>query len=151
MTAYFRALPRRIVMELEEELQPSPKINGAAKRYNDGYERGVVAEDRFLRVCNDQATKHLWPRWFIRVYRGSNKDDSVGIDFWAQTTAGRIPIQVKSSWRGRRKFHEQNSRRHIVCIVVSAQHSDHELVEATIREVEFIWDAMRKAKEWRGA
>ncbi len=147
-------LERRRVIEAEMNNSPKPptghtqvRVNGTPRVPNDGYERGKETEDRFYRICNDPAYRHLCPEWFGCVEWGTPKDDHDGIDFWAVTTLGRIPIQVKSSRISRDKFHAQEDRRHIVCIVVLAQWPDADVVTKTIMEISFIWEALDKAQQ----
>jgi hypothetical protein len=89
-------------------------------------EIGTESESRFFNaVLNDNGSK---PSWFIRIERASIMFDIRGVDAWAfvwyDGVRGevQIPIQVKSSQRGRDDFyvtHPVAAQLHMPVLVIS--------------------------------
>jgi hypothetical protein len=149
MAKYFRRLSQvqRAAQESWNDLpmtverpKPKPRHNGRPRRPNEGYERGVESEERFLRVCGEFQAQGRFPSWFLGIEYGTVEDDKNGVDMVVKTERGQIPLQVKSSLAGRAKFLAQAHRRHIICIVVMPQYSDDDLFETAFREISFVWE-----------
>jgi len=152
MVAYFRRIPLSRKREQEAPprprllYEPGPKRNGIPRKFNDGYLRGVAAEERFVRICAEAQRAGKFPAWLRAVMRGSNLADAHGIDFLARTSLDFIPIQVKSSWVGKEKFHAQADRRHIICIVINNRLTDEDIFRTTLEEVSHVWEMMCRAR-----
>jgi len=117
--------------------------NGVPKKPNEGYERGVASEERFLQICRMYQRLGRFPSWLLEVRPGTVEDDHNGIDMNAHTTDGmRIPIQIKSSVTGKLKFHEDGERSHIICIAIMRHRTDEDIFSETIQEVSYIWEAV---------
>lgn len=81
-----------------------------------GREKGDRAEERFLRLFSGEDDR---PHWMLRVERatekGANDED---IDFFVHTKDGRrFPVNVKSSYAGRRNFIRKHGNS-TVCIII---------------------------------
>ena len=89
-----------------------------------GIERGQNAEDRVSRIfCGDK--RAIWPAWLYRMRKGDSQEDSLGIDFVAETDKGPIPIQIKSSQRGILEFMAHpNYTCEIVVVVIKAVNTE---------------------------
>lgn len=136
----------RVALQEEMKGPKRTRVNGTPKAPNDGYERGVSTEERFHRLCNDPAFADLRPHWLVAVEWSTVRDDQEGVDFWAITTLGRIPIQVKSSRIAKDKFEAQDERRHIVCIAILPHIPDKDMLTQAVMEIAEIWDALDRAR-----
>lgn len=59
-----------------------------------------------------------WPRWLERIDHATALEDSDGIDAWAVTDCGRVPIQIKSSREGVHKFRDTHPCTWVLVIIV---------------------------------
>lgn len=91
---------------------------------------GAATEERFLTITTKKPTD---PDWFISVTRADPQFDARGIDMFAHiymkddVGPTRVPIQIKSSYRGRasyRAVHPTNVEAGVLVIVVHKNNSD---------------------------
>jgi len=96
--------------------------------------RGALSEQRFLTACNIRTLDT--PRWFVGVEEADLEMDIRGIDAlaevypWNGIIPVKIPVQIKSSAAGKRKFRNTMSKdkvKHIAVVVVRDNRTDHQL------------------------
>ena len=98
-----------------------------------GNERGGNAEIIVERILTERLEKGTVPSWLTRYDRGNEVDDKHGIDGWFQTDVGRIPLQVKSSNRGKQIANQRRSS--IPVIVVQVGQDDDTIYNRCISAV----------------
>jgi len=82
--------------------------------------RGVENEDRALRIVQD----HLEPGYTVR--KGTYEEDQRGFDLLIVSSKGEIlPIQVKSSYAGKREF---EAKSYVPVLVVNPWSTDNKIV-----------------------
>ena len=113
------------------------------RRPNDGYETGTEAEERIFRICGRFKKQKRFPPWLEVVVRGTEGDDANGIDAltYVRLASGRqyeVPLQIKTSHIGKKKFHAMWKWRHIPCVVVLSHMTDSQVFEALCKEVLFV-------------
>jgi len=153
VATYFRILP----VELRREIEGASKSTKGHDRIvikprrgkspNMSYEIGTEAEERFFFLCAKFETNGEFPRWLLEIHRGTVGDDSNGVDAHARvvTEMGkqhRVPIQIKSSYLGKKKFREKAEWRHIACVVVAQYSTDEEIFDLLLEEVSFVWEML---------
>ena len=85
-------------------------MNGVIHALRDvNLERGRRNEQRFLDAMKATHSPVKMPKWFIRGYHASKKEDRFeGKDAVIETTdAGKLFIQIKSSQAGAQRFKEK--------------------------------------------
>lgn len=85
----------------------------------DTAEFGKKTERRFLDCCAELRAAGRYPAWLYFFEPATEKEDKQGVDLWAYTDAGKIPVQIKSGLGGFNRHMSRENRRHIPCIVVS--------------------------------
>lgn len=86
---------------------------------NANNKRGKQSEDNFFQISAAFQAEGLFPEWLFGFYRATLADDHEGIDAWAKTDIGLIPIQIKSSQGGMARHCHRSSRKHIPCVIAS--------------------------------
>lgn len=66
-----------------------------------GVERGFSSENLVYRIITERVEAEQAPDWLSSYQKSTTEDDRRGIDAWFHTDVGKIPIQIKSSKRGR--------------------------------------------------
>jgi len=134
MVAYYRVLPKSRILEIEQELAATSEVKKPLRgwRKNDGYEKGMAAERRFLDICNEFALRKNAPEWFCYATRGDQKDDANGIDIrvWIHVDTHEkisVGVQIKSSRIGVEKFRSKSHWSHIPCIIVNDFRDDNDI------------------------
>mgnify|MGYP001611749656 CR=1 FL=1 len=102
-----------------------------------GIERGQNAEDRVSRIfCGDK--RAIWPAWLYGMRKGDSQEDSLGIDFVAETNLGPVPIQIKSSGRGVANFKSHwRYKPTTVVVVIKTGDGENEVAHKVIGAVAF--------------
>jgi hypothetical protein len=163
MVTYFQLLPwetrRKIERGWEQTpqqatpvvLKPVSKKPGdfvvmrplQGRKPNRGYEEGIAAEERFFELCRRYFVLGRFPAWYLGMLRGTVYDDTQGIDAKARVLIREkqdyvIPVQIKSSEEGRKRFRAKPEQRHIPCIVVNDWRSDDEVFTTLVEEITFV-------------
>lgn len=99
----------------------------------EALERGKEREKRFFRAMT--SANAALPEWLYGFRKGSKFDDHNGVDAFAKTDVGDIPIQIKSSQAGLAKHVKRYGLRHVI-IVVSHQMLDVLLRYTVIQKLE---------------
>ncbi len=94
---------------------------------------GKQTEQRFIEGCDAMKWDGKFPQWLCTVTGATPKEDHEGIDAWAFTDAGKIPVQIKSGIGGRNRHMSRPDRRHIPCVVVSRYEEFDKIFEDAIR------------------
>lgn len=95
--------------------------------------RGLQTEGRLFSTFNQPSTS--LPDWFYGIRKGTRSDDQNGIDAFAITDVGEIPLQIKSSMRGMEKFWEQRPKSECVVLILHPEMIDVDVRAKTIRFV----------------
>ncbi len=91
------------------------------------------SEKKFFLAYDEWRGKGYVPMWLYFIRVSTLEEDSQGADFVCSTDRGTIPIQIKSSSRGRRDFYRKHpDRKHILCLVVSVEESTYELFKRSM-------------------
>jgi hypothetical protein len=109
---------------------------------NGGNPQGTEAEMRFLRICREQENLGFFPEWLYEIRPGTQFEDTQSIDAVAVTTCGEIPLQIKSSVRGRDTFVEKSENAHISCILVASFFSDADIFRMTLDEINLKYELL---------
>ncbi len=121
-------------------------------------EYGEATEVRFLNLMNTP-TPHA-PDWYIRTKRAKPVWDDRGIDFfiyiWPRGGGKRIkvPVQVKSGYRGLLKFKQTQSeirQKNILLVVVRSSDTDHDIREQVFAALYPIYREGRRFTEFYDA
>lgn len=92
-----------------------------------GNERGKLAEKRVKLAFIAEDNRKYFPDWVYGFERASFKEDRCkGIDGWIKTDVGKIPLQIKSSFRGKSKAEQKFPD--IPIIVLEAGISDENII-----------------------
>lgn len=113
------------------------------KKWQRAVQRGAETERRFFAAFRDGTV--TLPSWLYGIRKGTPVDDAQGIDAFAITSCGEIPIQIKSSYAGLRKFCSVSRTRYIVVVVIQ-QTNPQSIVDHVIRFVEPVWRRRRNKK-----
>ncbi len=90
-----------------------------------GNERGLYSEDRVESTLQRAKEESLFPSWLKGFRRATPEEDLYGIDFLIWTVEGfQLPLQVKSSLFGVRKFLRSHSPAHFAIVLVSVLDTD---------------------------
>src|SRR3989338_4305566 len=108
-----------------------PRISKGQKRLP----RGLANEKKFVDGYGAAKNAGHLPSWFHSAKKGSEKDDHHGIDAWVITDAGPIPIQIKSSEMGCRKFLARKRKRYIPCFAMRDKESLADMVNRTLPDI----------------
>ena len=103
------------------------------ERGAEGHRLGMETEERFFSAFR-RADINV-PRWFFGVRRANAVDDARGIDAFAITDKGEIPIQIKSSFRGMHSFIAERPGNSITILVIKRDLSLEQILEKTIERV----------------
>lgn len=109
-----------------------PAVSKGQKRLS----RGLANEKKFVDGYRAAKNAGRLPSWFHSAKKGSEKDDHHGIDAWAITDAGPIPIQIKSSNMGCKKFLARKRKRYIPCFAMRDSESLETMVNRTLPDIE---------------
>jgi hypothetical protein len=85
----------------------------------EGAKLGKVTEQRFLDNCQSLRTAGSFPTWLQFFCAAEPHEDAEGVDVWAYTDVGKIPLQIKRSTKLRTQFLKRENRKHIPCIAFS--------------------------------
>lgn len=118
-------------------------VEESKKKWQRAVQRGAETERRFFAAFRDRAV--TLPSWLYGIRKGTPIDDAQGIDAFAITSCGEIPIQIKSSYAGLRKFCSVSRTRYIVVVVIQ-QTNPQSIVDHVIRFVEPVWRRRRNKK-----
>lgn len=83
-----------------------------------GTKKGFITERRFRKGMERKREQGLFPSWLSFVTAAEPHEDSQGVDAWAYTDAGKIPIQIKADVVYKLQHEQRHNRQHIPCIVV---------------------------------
>jgi hypothetical protein len=95
-------------------------------------ERGRLAEDKVLHCLQDFC---FVPDWIKGIRRASLKEDQQGQDVFLLTDVGEMPVQIKSSVAGVRRFRQRYGDRIPVVIVASFDRPE-EVLAKIIKAIE---------------
>jgi len=103
--------------------------------------KGRESEDRFFCLLSPPSKI---PEWITLVTRASRRDDTFeGIDFYVITNDDKtIPVDVKSSFAGKRKSHRKKIANEVCIIVIREDFDDDSMREQVIQVLEK-WKAKR--------
>lgn len=162
MATYFRKLPVEVRQRIEKEMRQQEPLRTsrldavvekplAGRRQNNGYEEGRMNEERVFAVGTRFRDAARAPEWFLGIARGTQREDAEGIDAHVEVhitrlETHRIPLQIKSSETGRRKFRKDPRRWHIPCVVVHERMTDEEVFDAILAEIRFVREAVLRAR-----
>jgi len=104
--------------------------------------RGIASEDRFYRLLSFSPEKI--PKWITLVTSASPRNDvDEGIDFYVITSDDEtIPVDVKSSFVGKKNSLRENSSRK-VCIIVIREELDDDSMRKQIIQILDRWHKTR--------
>lgn len=92
--------------------------NFAPRSGREGHQKGFLAEQLFYEAFHNYPV--VLPGWLYKMERATEAEDHQGVDAWAYTRHGRIPIQIKSSARCAREYREKHGDcSHVVTLIVS--------------------------------
>lgn len=80
---------------------------------NKGERIGLAAERRFMLETQKCRDAGLYPNWLGFFDKARPDEDAQGIDVWAYTDVGKIPLQIKASDIEQKKFEKRENRKHI--------------------------------------
>lgn len=95
--------------------------------------RGLVAERKVIEFFLNEENRCLFPDWLEGLDCRTNRDDTKGIDCWFLTDVGKIPLQIKSSLRGKNTALEKHP--HIPVVIIHADDSEQEILEKCLTAV----------------
>lgn len=96
-------------------------------------QKGLENEVKFLKALTFKTHRKLKPNWLQDVRPSSRFQDHCGIDALARTDRGDIPIQIKSSASGAKKFRQRyKGRRDILVVVIKDGDSFEDIVRKTL-------------------
>jgi hypothetical protein len=81
-------------------------------------EIGVMVEEMFIRETFTMRDLGKFPPWLHFFCAATDFEDEEGIDAWAYTVVGKIPLQIKAGKKRRDDFSKRENRKHIPCVVV---------------------------------
>lgn len=110
-------------------------------------ERGARSEQSVAKAMARFLESGEIPGWITGYVVASKDDDRRGIDGWIVTDVGKIPIQIKSSERGKNKHINYAKRLVIPVVVVERGLNDMQIVN---RCIEAVNDTRKKYLEERG-
>jgi len=87
-----------------------------------GLERGTKNEIKVYEAIQKSISEGYCPAWITEYTPADRKDDRRGIDGWFTTDVGKIPIQIKSSFSGKRHSEQRRPKIPIVVIHVEDTH-----------------------------
>jgi hypothetical protein len=79
---------------------------------------GKATERRFLRESQAMREKGKFPSWLSFFCAATAEEDANGVDAWAYTDVGKIPVQIKSDAKYRNKHMRRANRKEIPCVVI---------------------------------
>lgn len=130
---------------------PRPEIDIIAQLAAGGeaanilaHRRGAQTESRLFSTFNQPSID--LPDWFYGIRKGTEADDRNGIDAFAVTDVGEIPLQIKSSMCGMKKFWEKRPTSEYVVLVLKPDMPDAEVRSRTIHFVGAKRRYLRKMK-----
>ena len=104
-----------------------------ARQYQKALRRGQASETKFFQAFRQSGLD--LPEWFYGVRKGTHRDDSAGVDGFAVTDVGEIPLQLKSSVRGMYEFVARRPGSVCVILVVSPEMPDTTIIRKTLEFV----------------
>ena len=96
---------------------------------------GLAAERRFMRETQKRRDMGMYPSWLGFFDKARPDEDAQGIDVWAYTDVGKIPLQIKASDIGQRLHELRDNRRHIPAINLHPKRKFDEIFEEIIEIV----------------
>ncbi len=98
-----------------------------------GEKKGFITERRFRKGMERKRDEGRFPSWLGFVMSTESAEDARGIDMWAYTDVGKIPLQIKSSEYGRNEHISKHDRYHIPSVAVPFNKPFDEIFEQTIQ------------------
>lgn len=77
---------------------------------------GFATERHFINGTFDMRDLGKFPPWLGFFCAADEKADAEGIDVWAYTDVGKIPLQIKAGRKARNKHQRRENRKHIPCV-----------------------------------
>lgn len=103
------------------------------ERGAEGHRFGMETEERFFSAFRRVNSK--LPLWFFGIRKANAVDDARGIDAYAITDIGEIPVQIKSSFRGMHSFNAERPGNSITILVIKSDLSPEQILEKTVERV----------------
>jgi len=95
--------------------------------------RGFVAERKVIEFFLNEENRCLFPDWLKGIDCSTYRDDTKGIDCWFLTDVGKIPLQIKSSLRGKNNALEKHP--HIPVVIIHADDSEQTILEKCLEAI----------------
>lgn len=107
----------------------------------------MAAERRFMQETQKIRDAGGYPKWLGFFDKARPDEDAQGVDVWAYTDVGKIPLQIKASDIGRRAHEKRENRRHIPCVDVHPKRKFSEVFKEAIELLSDERDAILEAKK----
>lgn len=107
---------------------------------------GKATEDRFYAAFHDSHAR--LPVWLQGMRRANGLNDSEGVDFFAITDTGEIPVQIKSSARWIEEYRRKHPNSKAVILVIHQAMTAEEIRVHTCKHLSPLRLA-GKPRDWR--
>lgn len=94
---------------------------------------GKESEDRFFSAFMRPGLE--LPSWFYGVRRANAAEDAAGMDGFAITDIGEMPVQIKSSLGGMLRFNEKRPGNNITVLIIWRNFTPDEIVKKAVAKI----------------